>query len=337
MYVASGLYRGGRMRPSRVLNFIAFCFLMNLFTQVFAQQPNDSGVYVVGPGIEEPMALFQPLPAYTPEARAARVEGIVFVQVVIRKDGTVDSFKVLRGLGYGLDESVINTISKKWRFRPGTLNGEPVDVQANIAVSFKLFQGPGEVESLVPSAALAQAPAGQTVDTPAKAVPAVIPADQQATKEQLANLFELMRVREQVASLSKTLPALMQLQITARMKQMQQNNPALASPTQEQQQAISKIMNRFMERVLDLYKSDEMIADMTELYQKYLTRSDANGIIAFYSSPAGQRLLDIQPVIMPLVMLRMQDRVKTSTDEMQKELMERIQPNAPSADKPTQK
>jgi TonB family protein len=337
MYVASGLYRGGRMRPSRGLNFIAFCFLMTLFTPVFAQQPNGSGVYVVGPGIEEPVPLFQPLPAYTPEARVARVEGIVFLQAIIRKDGAVDSFKVLRGLGYSLEESAIYTISKKWRFRPGTLNGEPVDVQVNIAINFKLSQGPGEVESLVPSAAQAQAPAGQTVDTPAKAVPAAIPADQQATKEQLANLFELMRVREQVASLSKTLPALMLQQITARMKQMQQNNPALASPTQEQQQAISKSMNRFMERVLDLYKSDEMIAEMTELYQKYFTRSDVDGIIAFYSSPAGQRLLDIQPVIMSLVMQRMQNRVKTSTDEMQKELMELIKPNAPSADKPTKK
>ena len=107
----------------RVLNFIAFYFLMNLFTQVFAQQPNGSGVYVVGPGIEAPVVLFQPLPAYTAEARAARVEGIVLVQAVIRKDGTVDSFKVLRGLGYGLDESAINTIATKWRFRPGTLNG----------------------------------------------------------------------------------------------------------------------------------------------------------------------------------------------------------------------
>jgi hypothetical protein len=149
-----------------------------------------------------------------------------------------------------------------------------------------------------------------------------------------------MGVRELVASLSKTLPALMQQQITAQMKQMQQNNPALASLT-ERQQAISKFTNKFMERASDLYKSDEMIADMTALYQKYLTRSDVDGIIAFYSSSAGQRLLDIQPVIMqeylPLVMQRMQDRVKTLTDEMQKELMEAIKPNAPSADKSTQK
>jgi protein TonB len=77
------------------------------------------GPYVVGNGVKPPEVLFQPLPAYTEEARKARAEGIVLIQAIIRKDGTVDSFKVLRGLGYGLDESAINTIATKWRFRPG--------------------------------------------------------------------------------------------------------------------------------------------------------------------------------------------------------------------------
>jgi len=97
------------------------------------------GPYVVGNGVKAPVVLFQPLPAYTEEARKARAEGIVLIQAVIRKDGTVDSFKVLRGLGYGLDESAINTIATKWRFKPGTFNGAPVDVQANIEVSFRLY------------------------------------------------------------------------------------------------------------------------------------------------------------------------------------------------------
>ena len=97
------------------------------------------GPYVVGNGVKPPVVLFQPLPAYTEEARKARAEGIVLIQAVIRKDGTVDSFKVLRGLGYGLDESAINTIATKWRFKPGTFNGAPVDVQANIEVSFRLY------------------------------------------------------------------------------------------------------------------------------------------------------------------------------------------------------
>ncbi len=97
------------------------------------------GPYVVGNGVTHPVALYQPLPHYTEEARKARAEGIVLIQAVVRKDGSVDSFKILRGLGYGLDESAINTIATKWRFKPGTRNGEPVDVWANIEVTFRLY------------------------------------------------------------------------------------------------------------------------------------------------------------------------------------------------------
>jgi TonB family protein len=68
---------------------------------------------------------------YTEEARKARIEGIVALQAVIRKNGTVNSFRIIKGLGYGLDESAINTIAAKRRFEPATLKGAPVDVQAN--------------------------------------------------------------------------------------------------------------------------------------------------------------------------------------------------------------
>lgn len=100
--------------------------------------PGD-GVYTVGGGVTNPTPIFMPLPMYTEAARKARVEGIVMLQAVVRKNGTVDSFRVVRGLGYGLDESAINTIATKWRFKPGTLNGQPVDVLANIEVSFRLY------------------------------------------------------------------------------------------------------------------------------------------------------------------------------------------------------
>lgn len=97
------------------------------------------GPYVAGNGVKDPVAVLKPLPAYTEEARKARIEGAVLIQAIIRRDGSVDSFKVLRGLGHGLDESAIKTIASKWRFRPGTLNGVPVDVQANIEVVFRLY------------------------------------------------------------------------------------------------------------------------------------------------------------------------------------------------------
>jgi periplasmic protein TonB len=97
------------------------------------------GPHVVGNGVTAPTLLVEVKPAYTEEARKARAEGLVVLQCVIDRNGSADSFKVVRGLGYGLDESAISTIANKWRFRPGTLNGKPVDVKINIEVSFRLF------------------------------------------------------------------------------------------------------------------------------------------------------------------------------------------------------
>ena len=88
--------------------------------------------------MKAPLPILQPAPDYTAEARKARAEGVLAIRAVIRKDGSVGNLKVIRGLGYGLDESAIDTIAKKWKFQPGTLNGVPVDVQANIEVTFRL-------------------------------------------------------------------------------------------------------------------------------------------------------------------------------------------------------
>ena len=67
------------------------------------------------------------------------MEGIVLLEAIIRKDGSIDTLRVVRGLGYGLDESAINAIKKEWKFQPGTLNGQPVDVKVVIETSFRLY------------------------------------------------------------------------------------------------------------------------------------------------------------------------------------------------------
>jgi len=54
----------------------------------------------------------------------------------ISKDGRASDLLVLEGLGYGLDESAMNTIAKEWQWEPATLNGQPVDVRAKIQVPF---------------------------------------------------------------------------------------------------------------------------------------------------------------------------------------------------------
>ena len=59
------------------------------------------------PGIVDPQILVQTVPSYTDEAIKAKVQGVVLLQAIIRKNGRVDSPIVLRGLGYGLEERAI--------------------------------------------------------------------------------------------------------------------------------------------------------------------------------------------------------------------------------------
>jgi periplasmic protein TonB len=84
-----------------------------------------------------PIALSQPMPPYTEEARKARIDGTVVLHATIRKDGTADNIKVCKGVGYKLDESAIKAVSK-WRFVPAKKNGVEVDVKSKIEIRFRV-------------------------------------------------------------------------------------------------------------------------------------------------------------------------------------------------------
>jgi TonB family protein len=96
-------------------------------------------IYSIGGPVSAPVPIQSPLPAYTQEAGKKHIEGSVLLEVVIGKDGLARNVKVLRGLGYGLDESAIEAVTKHWIFKPGMINGQPVSVSANIEVSFRLY------------------------------------------------------------------------------------------------------------------------------------------------------------------------------------------------------
>jgi hypothetical protein len=184
---------------------------------------------------------------------------------------------------------------------------------------------------LLPCASFAQTPAIPPTAEPAAV--AAIPADQQATKEQLTKLFEVMRLRKQMEQMTTMMSSLVQQQMQGQMEQMQKDHPEMASMTDEQKQAASQVMGKFMEKTMNLYASDELIADISTVYQKHLTRSDIDGIIAFYGSPAGQDFIDKTPVItreyMELVMSHMQEKMKPLIEEMTKEMETITKPSSP--------
>lgn len=99
------------------------------------------GVFRVGGGVSPPTIIKRVEPQYSEEARKARYQGTVVLEAIVRRDGTVDIIRVVRSLGFGLDENAIQAL-KQWKFRPGTRNvngtATAVDISLNIEVNFNL-------------------------------------------------------------------------------------------------------------------------------------------------------------------------------------------------------
>jgi hypothetical protein len=198
--------------------------------------------------------------------------------------------------------------------------------------------------AILVSAGLSFAGICATAQAPAEAAATAssqTPLADQPTDAQIAKLFEVMRVKEQLASVTKIMPQLMQQQFNEQMKQMQQAHPEMAKMSPEQQQAFSNIMSKYMQRIMNLTASDDMLSDMAAIYKRHLNAADVEGAIAFYSSPAGQHFLEMVPVmmqeLMPTIMHRTQERMKPIIDDMQKELMQIMAPAGTDTSKPAQK
>jgi protein TonB len=96
-----------------------------------------SGPLHVGGDVKAPIAINRVQPEYTETARKARVAGVVVLEAIINKNGTVEQVRVLKGLPMGLSERAEEAV-KAWHFKPGTLGGQPVDVIFSLTVNFKL-------------------------------------------------------------------------------------------------------------------------------------------------------------------------------------------------------
>lgn len=75
---------------------------------------------------------------YPEKAKADKIEGRVFVAFVIEKDGSVTNAKVVRGVSDEIDAEALRVVSAMPKWKPGTQQGNPVRVQYNLPIVFKL-------------------------------------------------------------------------------------------------------------------------------------------------------------------------------------------------------
>jgi periplasmic protein TonB len=101
--------------------------------------PGPSGIYPAGRmGVTVPQVIYNPEPSFSDEARKAKAQGMVVLLLVVGKDGHPYDIRVGQSLGLGLDEKAIEAVNL-WRFRPATLNGQPVATRIAVEVDFHLY------------------------------------------------------------------------------------------------------------------------------------------------------------------------------------------------------
>ena len=75
---------------------------------------------------------------YPTIALEARIQGIVFLQFVVEKDGSITDIKVLRGVVSSLDEEAVRVVRQMPKWIPGEQNGRKVRVKYSLPVRFRL-------------------------------------------------------------------------------------------------------------------------------------------------------------------------------------------------------
>jgi protein TonB len=175
------------MKPLRI-GTVAVALLAS--TGVAAAQTQE--VYKPGPGITPPVVIKDGAPRYTADAMDAKVQGVVELECVVGTNGEPRDIRVVRALDPGLDKEAIAAV-ERWRFKPGTKDGQAVPVQVTIEMAFTL-RSPGAAQ-----APRASEPAPETIYetktpgiTPPRVVKRVHPAyTAEARAARIQGLVEL--------------------------------------------------------------------------------------------------------------------------------------------------
>lgn len=89
------------------------------------------------PGLTAPVVINRVMPKYTSDAMRVKVQGMVFVQIIVDTNGAVEKARVIRGLHPDLNEQAL-IAARDWTFKPGTLDGRTVPVATVIVLEFRL-------------------------------------------------------------------------------------------------------------------------------------------------------------------------------------------------------
>jgi uncharacterized protein len=124
------------------------------------------------------------------------------------------------------------------------------------------------------------------------------------SKEDVKKLFDVMASREQMAQMMQQVFAQMR---SLNREQLKKRNPDISDADLER-------MDRESQDFLKNFPIDEMLSEMIPVYQRHFTKSEIDGLTAFYSSPVGQKFLHEMPAVTAESMRAAYPRIQAAVD-----------------------
>ena len=103
----------------------------------FSEFGTSGRPHMASTDLSGPVALKKVDPKYPPTLIADKVEGEVVLYAVIRRDGSVDSIQLVRGVDKQLDANAMRALAQ-WEFRPASKQGVPIELEAIVHIPFRL-------------------------------------------------------------------------------------------------------------------------------------------------------------------------------------------------------
>jgi len=100
-------------------------------------QSDGGTIFRLERDIKPPQVISKHEPAYNNLARLVKVQGTVILELVVNTDGGPQDFRLVRSVGFGLDEEAARVV-KEWRFQPATRGENPVALRVSVEVNYKL-------------------------------------------------------------------------------------------------------------------------------------------------------------------------------------------------------
>lgn len=147
----------------------------------------------------------------------------------------------------------------------------------------------------------------------------------QASDAQVDKLLEVMRARQTVDAM---LP-----QVAASQRQMVAQMTAGQPLTPEQQARLDRLLDKSMATIGRALSWDKLEPVYRDIYRQTFTGEDMDAMIGFYSSPAGQKLLDKMPQLMQNTMTGVQKLLMPMLDEMRRDIESEVKAAATAADR----